>query len=104
MASSRSAVNPEVQRIIVAARTANWSIGVGRDGQIMATYDSGVVGMPTVVTVNHSRGPSRVSLYQPGDNVELEGEVIGELRGNPRERGRQLHELLTASEIPSPSE
>ena len=64
----------------------------------MATRDSGVVGMPTVVTVEYGRGASRVSLYQPGDNIELEGEIIGELRGNPRERGRQLHELLISSE------
>ncbi len=50
--------------------------------------------MPTVVMVDGARSNCKVSLYQPGDNIELEGEVIGELRGNPRERGRQLHELL----------
>ena len=94
----RSGGDPELQRVILAARTPNWSIGLGRNGQIMATRDSGVVGMPMVVTVDRVRGNGRVFLYQPGDNVDLEGELIGELRGNPRERGRQLHELLIASE------
>ena len=95
MTPARSNANPELQRVIAAARTPGWSIGVGRDGQIMATRDSGVVGMPTVVMVDGGRSICKVSLYQPGDNVELEGEIIGELRGNPRERGRQLHELLS---------
>lgn len=37
----------------------------------------------------------RVSLYQPGDDLDVEGNVIGELKGNPRERGRQLRTLLS---------
>jgi hypothetical protein len=36
----------------------------------------------------------RVSLYRPGDDVELEGDVIGEISGNPREMGRQLRAIL----------
>jgi hypothetical protein len=35
-----------------------------------------------------------VSKYQPGDDVEVEGDVIGEVSGNPREMGRQLRDLL----------
>jgi hypothetical protein len=95
MAPARSNANPEVQRVIAAARTPDWSIGVDSNGHIMATRDSGVEGMPTVVLVDGGRTISKVSLFQPGDNIELEGEIIGELRGNPRERGRQLHELLS---------
>jgi len=36
----------------------------------------------------------RVSKYHPGDDVSLEGEVVGEISGNPREMGRQLRTLL----------
>jgi hypothetical protein len=36
----------------------------------------------------------RVSKFQPGDDVAAEGEVIGEISGNPREMGRQLRTLL----------
>jgi hypothetical protein len=35
-----------------------------------------------------------VSKYHPGDDVAVEGEVIGEISGNPREMGRQLRTLL----------
>jgi hypothetical protein len=36
----------------------------------------------------------RVSLYRPGDDTELEGDVIGEIQGNPREMGRQFRAFL----------
>jgi hypothetical protein len=36
----------------------------------------------------------KVSLYRPGDDVDLEGEEIGEISGNPREMGRQLRAIL----------
>jgi hypothetical protein len=36
----------------------------------------------------------RVSLYRPGDDVEVEGDVIGEIDGNPREMGRQFRVIL----------
>jgi hypothetical protein len=36
----------------------------------------------------------RVSFYRPGDDVNFEGETIGELSGNPREMGRQLRAYL----------
>lgn len=78
-----------------AARAPNWSLGLARSGQIMATRDSGQIGLPWVVLAA-GRGPTmRVSLYQPGDDLDVEGNVIGELKGNPRERGRQLRTLLS---------
>jgi hypothetical protein len=36
----------------------------------------------------------RVSLYRPGDAIDVEGDTIGELVGNPREMGRQLRDIL----------
>jgi hypothetical protein len=36
----------------------------------------------------------RVSLYQPGDDTEVEGATIDEIKGNPRELGRQLRSIL----------
>jgi hypothetical protein len=82
------------QRIIDAARSPGWSIGEGRNGQIMATSDSGDIGHPWVVTATKSGRGMRVSLYRPGDDVEVEGDVIGEIDGNPREMGRQFRVIL----------
>jgi hypothetical protein len=45
----------------------------------------------------------RVSLYQPGDDPEVEGEVIDELKGNPREMGRQLRSILEETTLDSTS-
>jgi len=53
------------QRIIDAARSPGWSIGEGRSGQIMATCDSGDIGLPWVVTATKSGRGMRVSLYRP---------------------------------------
>jgi hypothetical protein len=77
-----------------AARSPGWSIGLGRSGQIMATKDSGDIGMPWVISAARVGKGMRVSLYRPGDDTEVEGEVIGELSGNPREMGRQLRSFL----------
>ncbi len=77
-----------------AARSPGWSIGLGRSGQIMATQDSGDIGMPWVICAARMGKGMRVSLYRPGDDTEVEGDVIGELNGNPREMGRQLRGLL----------
>jgi hypothetical protein len=41
----------------------------------------------------------RVSFYAPGDDSDLEGDVIGELVGNPREMGRQLRTILEDLEL-----
>jgi len=77
-----------------AARTPEWSLGLGRQGQIMATKDSGQIGLPWVVLVAKAGRGMRVSKFHPGDDVEAEGEVVGEITGNPREMGRQLRNLL----------
>jgi hypothetical protein len=84
----------ELQRVIDAARSPAWSIGVGRSGQIMATKDSGVIGLPWVITAERAGRGMRVSLYRPGDDTEVEGEVIDQISGNPREMGRQLRSIL----------
>ncbi len=80
--------------MISAARTPEWSFGLGAQGQIMATRDSGEIGLPWVVLVTRAGRGMRVSKFQPGDDVAAEGEVIGEISGNPREMGRQLRTLL----------
>jgi len=78
-----------------AARTPEWSLGLDRHGQIMATKDSGEIGLPWVVLAARAGRGMRVSMFQPGDDVEAEGEQIGEISGNPREMGRQLRTLLS---------
>jgi hypothetical protein len=92
--SSGFSSGSELQRIADAARSPEWSIGEGRRGQIMATRDTGDIGVPWVITAERSGRGMRVSLYRPGDDVELEGDVIGEISGNPREMGRQLRAIL----------
>jgi hypothetical protein len=82
------------KRIIDAAQSPGWSIGEGRSGQIMATSDSGEIGSPWVVMATKSGRGMKVSLYRPGDNVEVEGDVVGEIVGNPREMGRQFRTIL----------
>jgi len=82
-----------------AARSPDWSLGLDRSGALMATHDSGVIGLPWIVKA-HSRGRAmRVSFYAPGDDSDLEGDVIGELVGNPREMGRQLRSILEDLEL-----
>lgn len=77
-----------------AARCPEWSFGLGRQGQIMATKDSGQIGLPWVVLATRAGRGMRVSKYQPGDDVQVEGDVVGEITGNPREMGRQLRTIL----------
>ena len=60
----------------------------------MATRDSGQIGLPWVVAAQRAGRGLRVSLYRPGDDVDVEGELIGEVSGNPREMGRQLRSIL----------
>lgn len=64
----------------------------------MATRDSGEIGLPWVVTAQRGGRGMRVSLYRPGDDVDVEGDVIGEITGNPREMGRQLRTILEDTE------
>ena len=87
------------QRLIDAARSPQWSLGLDRTGAVMATRESGNIGMPWVVKA-HQRGRGmRVSFYAPGDDSDLEGDVIGELAGNPREMGRQLRVILESLDV-----
>jgi hypothetical protein len=90
-----------LQRLIDAARSPEWSIGEGRSGQIMATHDSGRIGLPWVITADRTGRGMRVSLYRPGDDVHAEGDVIGEISGNPREMGRQFRTFLEETELDS---
>jgi hypothetical protein len=88
-----------LQRIVDAARSPDWSLGTDRFGAVMATHDSEVAGLPWIVKA-HSRGRGmKVSFYAPGDDSDLEGDVIGELAGNPREMGRQLRSILEDLEL-----
>ena len=77
-----------------AARSPEWSLGLDRAGEVMATRDSGTIGLPWVVIARLRGAGLRVSLYQPGDDCGLEGEVIGDVTGPARELGRQLRGIL----------
>ena len=68
----------------------------------MATQDSGEIGMPWVILADRAGKGMRVSLYQPGDDINVEGDVIGEIAGNPREMGRQLRSILEQVELAPP--
>ena len=92
--SSAFSHSSEFERVMSAARTPEWSFGLGRRGQIMATRDSGQIGLPWVVQATRSGRGLRVELLQPGDDTDAEGVDVGALSGNPREMGRQLREIL----------
>jgi hypothetical protein len=77
-----------------AARSPEWSLTLGRRGEIMATRDSGQIGLPWVVLASRGGRGMRVAKYQPGDDLDVDGEEIAELKGNPREMGRQLRDVL----------
>lgn len=89
----------ELARTISAASAPGWDLGEGPGGTIMATKDSGQVGLPWVVLASRGGGGLRVSLYQPGDDLGVEGEELGILSGNPRDMGRQLRDLLNDLEL-----
>ena len=77
-----------------AAQTHAWDLGQGPAGGSMATRESGQIGQPWVVLAEQAGRGMRVSLYRPGDAIDIEGDAIGELSGNPREMGRQLRTIL----------
>ncbi|MBW4029967.1 MAG: hypothetical protein HIU57_04715 [Acidobacteria bacterium] len=87
------------QRLLDVARSPQWSLGLDRAGAVMATRDSGRIGMPWVVKAHPRPRAMRVSFYAPGDDSDLEGDVIGELVGNPREMGRQLRTILEGLDL-----
>ena len=82
-----------------SARSPGWSICLGRSGQIMATRDSGQIGLPYVICASRAGKGMRVSRYEPGDDTEIEGDVVGEIIGNPREMGRQLRTILEETQF-----
>jgi hypothetical protein len=85
----------ELARVAHAAGTHSWNVSVV-DGPaaVMATRESGRIGEPWVVmAVSGGRG-LRVSIFQPGDALDAEGEEVAQLSGNPRELGRQLRAIL----------
>lgn len=85
----------ELTRIASAASTHAWDIVVvPSPSGLMATRESGRVGEPWVVMASSGGRGLKVSFYQPGDALDVEGEYLAELSGNPREMGRQLRAIL----------
>ena len=82
-----------------AARAPEWSLTLGQRGEIMATRDSGQIGLPWVVLASRAGRGLRVSKYEPGDDLDVEGDVVAELKGNPREMGRQLRDVLCEIDV-----
>ncbi len=89
----------EIDRIVAGAQSPGWGVGEGTSGQVMATKDSGQVGMPFVVIARRGGRGMNVSLYQPGDDIDIEGELVGTISGNPRDMGRQLRSMLGDLEV-----
>ena len=96
-------MSSEIERTISAAQSPGWGVGEGSAGEIMATADSGQIGMPHVVIARRGGRGMSVSLYHPGDDITIEGEVIGTLAGNPRDMGRQLRTILEDLELDTSS-
>ncbi len=84
-----------------AAQSPGWSLGLGRHGDVMATRDSGEIGHPWVLLAKRAGRTTRLFLYHPGDDVEAEGEVVGEISGSARHMGRELREVLSSLELDS---
>lgn len=94
MTQSGLSKSSELQRVIDAARTPEWSLGVDASGRIMATRDSGRIGLPWVVVAARAGRGLRVSKYEPGDDLNADGVVVTDVGGGPREMGRQLRDVL----------
>jgi hypothetical protein len=85
----------ELSRIAQAAATHSWTVrAVDAPAAVMATKESGRIGEPWVVMAVPGGRGLRVSFYRPGDALDVEGEALDELSGNPRELGRQLRSML----------
>jgi hypothetical protein len=90
--------NSELDRVLKAAQSPDWTLSLDLGG-IKAEKDSGVDGMPYVIVAQRGGRGMKVSLYMPGDDVTVEGDVIGELSGNPRDMGRQLRAFLEEADL-----
>jgi hypothetical protein len=85
----------ELERIAHTADTHSWSLSVIQAPMgLMATKESGRVGEPWVVMAVPGGKGLRISFYRPGDALDVEGEELETLAGNPREIGRQLRTVL----------
>ena len=85
----------ELTRIAKAAETHSWAVSVvATPAAVMATRESGRIGEPWVVMAVPGGRGLKVSFFQPGDALDAEGDVVGELSGNPREMGRELRTIL----------
>jgi hypothetical protein len=85
----------EMERIAKAAGTHAWTVSaIASPNGLMATRDSGRIGEPWVVMAIPGGRGLKVSFYRPGDELSVEGELLGEVVGNPREMGRELRVLL----------
>ncbi len=84
-----------------AAQSPGWSLGIGRHGELMATRDSGQIGQPWVLLAKRAGRTTRLFLYHPGDDVEAEGEAVGEIAGSARHMGRELRGVLSSLQFDS---
>lgn len=84
----------EALRMMRAAQSGDWSLGVTGQGDVIATQSTAQVGFSWVVIARRVGPGWAVSFYAPGDDVSIEGEHVGELRGAARDCGRQLRSLL----------
>jgi hypothetical protein len=90
-----SASKGDLERIAGAAATHAWSVSaVTSPVGVMATRESGRLGEPWVVMAVPSGRGLRVSLFQPGDALDAEGQELVVLSGNPRAMGRDLRSIL----------
>jgi hypothetical protein len=91
----------DLERVIDHARSPEWQL-TSEGSNIVATHDSGVEGLPWTVVARRGGRGMKVSLYEPGDDVSVEGDAIGEITGPAREMGRQLRTLLENVDFESP--
>jgi len=91
----------DLQRVADAARSPEWDIHVAGT-EIVAHRDSGVEGLPWSMVARRGGKGMKVSFYQPGDDITIEGVLVGEISGPARDMGRQLRGLLEDADISAP--
>lgn len=90
----------DLARVLDAARSPQWDLRL-EGSDIVAQADSGVRGLPWTMVARRGGRGMRVSLYQPGDDISIEGVVVGEISGAARDMGRQLRGLLEETPLGS---
>ncbi len=83
----------DLERVLDHARSPGWELST-EGATIVAVHDSGVAGLPWTVVARRGGRGMKVSLYEPGDDVSVEGVGLGEIVGPAREMGRQLRGFL----------